>query len=331
MSLSELFKHCHDRYRQGEASDFLELEVRLRKAIAASSGLKSSLMSGDALDLENLKRSVLFSDITSVYGDTGILLGVPDKTQVSLSSRALRWIHKDVHEEPPSIELVHQFAFWDSEVFDELSPLVDRGRVVMRPLPELRVTQGGNMRRVKIEPGAIEELLIGDCEQIGQVPIKPLHKRDDLEQEVQSMFLPYLENVSTADFAKILDDEEHLLSEFRSAVKQLVVQCRVTNAKPGEVYNDVVRPSLNLVNRKFKALGQMHSLRIAGATVSTVALSLVALATEGIGANLASVLGPAGLGLIAKEYADYMKAKSELRELPMYLLWRLESLNERCQ
>lgn len=44
----------------------------------------------------------------------------------------------------------------------------------------------------------------------------------------------------------------------------------------------------------------------------------------GRGSFACCIPGPTGLGLVAKQVADFMKAYTELRELPDYLPWRLQ-------
>jgi len=121
-----------------------------------------------------------------------------------------------------------------------------------------------------------------------------------------------------------VDDESDLLSDFRSGLHSLVSETQ-KDGPTNDVLNDVVRPAIDRIKRRFTSVTQMHSLRVAGATSSTCAMTLLALTDAGMAASIAKVAGPAGAGLMCKEIADFIKAKAELREMPYYLLWRFDS------
>ena len=138
-----------------------------------------------------------------------------------------------------------------------------------------------------------------------------------------SFTLPYLEGLSFEQLSEILDAENDSLAEFRKSVRDMLVAVRKELSKFNDILNDMVHPATDKIERKFRSITNIHRLKVAGVTVGTVTLGLAALTSVGIGAALASVSGVSGLGLITKEYADHLKEKADLKEMPFYLLWRL--------
>ena len=124
--------------------------------------------------------------------------------------------------------------------------------------------------------------------------------------------------------AKILDDEQEHLSSLRSAINAGIEQALEKNANPKEFANDVITPALDTISRRFKTITQYHKLKILGASIGTVALSLAAITNEGWIAIAAGLLGASGLGLLVNEYADYIKDRDEVKENPFYLFWNLK-------
>lgn len=135
--------------------------------------------------------------------------------------------------------------------------------------------------------------------------------------------MPYLEDISFEQLARVLEDEEDMLAGFRRDVREMLTEVRSDPSKTPDILNDIIRPATDKVERRFKSIAAIHGLKVAGVTVGAATLSLVALTTAGIGASIASVLGASGVGIIAKEVGDYLKEKADVREMPYYLLWRL--------
>jgi transposase len=154
--------------------------------------------------------------------------------------------------------------------------------------------------------------------------ISSISRLDVQQKDLLSFALPVLDNLSFKTFAKVLDEEADTIASFRSELKQLVISAKQHDVSIQERYQDVVRPAIERVERRFRATQRMHSVRAAGAALASIGVNLTALTSSGVTSSVAPVLGPAGLGLLAKEIADFMKAREELRELPFYLHWRLE-------
>jgi len=125
--------------------------------------------------------------------------------------------------------------------------------------------------------------------------------------------------------AKVLRDERDSVSTLRASLHALVQKSASPSDDVVDLYNDVVRPATDRLNRKFKAISNIHAMRIGGVTCSAVALSLLGLFGIDAVANAMLIGGGSGLaGLLAKEASDFMKAKGELRDERYYLLWKMK-------
>jgi hypothetical protein len=141
--------------------------------------------------------------------------------------------------------------------------------------------------------------------------------------ELCSFTVPYLEGVPFPILAKILTDESDNLSTLRATVKALVYGAQSEPERCTDLLNDIVRPATDKISRRFKTIASTHSLKIGGVAASAVALSLLSI--SGVAAaTSATLLGTGRLTmLLAKQYAEYLKDRDDLKEMPYYLLWKL--------
>jgi hypothetical protein len=147
------------------------------------------------------------------------------------------------------------------------------------------------------------------------------------EVSVATFLLPYIANVSYQDLANILDDEGHHVADFRTAMTDLLKVAAASPQAAVEAMQDKVRPALDKIERKFKIICSMHSLKIGGTVLGTVVATLSALLL-GPGIAVAATTGAGGLAFVAREWGDLLKSNHELKELPFYLLWRLGRANQ---
>ena len=136
------------------------------------------------------------------------------------------------------------------------------------------------------------------------------------------LLIPIVRGVPLEDLVKILIDESDQLRALRRAIRQACDSIRHDGVAPSEYLADVVGPEIDGITRRFKAIASYRTLRIAGAAVGTVGVGLAASA-GGLSAATAAFLGPAGLGLVAREYAEFENAKNSLRESPWFPLWKI--------
>jgi hypothetical protein len=139
------------------------------------------------------------------------------------------------------------------------------------------------------------------------------------ERQLATLVLPYLSGVPLGLLSRILDDESHYLADLRVALKDILNDIPADPERTQEVLNDRVRPATDKVERRFRTLASSHGVKIAGAAFTTVVLTLTALTGQGILAALGAFFGASAL----KEVSEYVKAREETREMPLYLLWRI--------
>ncbi|HYS48448.1 MAG TPA: hypothetical protein VEM36_06715 [Xanthobacteraceae bacterium] len=137
--------------------------------------------------------------------------------------------------------------------------------------------------------------------------------------------MPYVEGIGNADLAKILDDENEVLVEFRSSIRTLISQAKQDQGKIDQILNDVVRPKVAMLDRQFRRITNMNRLKIGGAAVSTATIGLVSYLTTGVAAGITAVAGVSGLVYLTKEMAGGISDLSALKDDPAsYLLWKLK-------
>lgn len=139
--------------------------------------------------------------------------------------------------------------------------------------------------------------------------------------------LPYLRGVDFKDLATILDDEDDLVSSLRVAIKDVVTKASADRSSQ-EIARDTIDPKLDLLSRRFRSLSQAHALKMAGATLGAVTLAFTAVASAGVPGAIATIAGAGGIGLLAKQYAEYREQTSKLAEDPFYFFWRCRQVNQ---
>ncbi|MBY0230640.1 MAG: hypothetical protein K2W96_15245 [Gemmataceae bacterium] len=326
-------------------SRYLDLDQQVREAVTAHPGVVTDFYARFGTSgLELLPVAVVLSDFTSLFLDAqarhDILLG---------NAPAPHWpqrvtVPKALHE--PGGVLEHVLMIDGQPVIrpgfrscqdegatrlgEELAPLVESGRLMIRPHPVVVAHTtivndkgGSDLRMLDVDPNLPGDTWVfRDSRSQHAVPMGDVREDEGRMLMMASVLLPYLTGVSYADLAKILDDEEHHLAELRASVKDLVKGAAADPRAAHGLIEDKVRPATDKVERRFRSICGMHALRIGGAAVATVAGSLAALLL-GPGAAVAAGALAGGTALVTREWGEYMKANSDLRDMPYYLLWRL--------
>jgi hypothetical protein len=231
--------------------------------------------------------------------------------------------------------------------FRTLEPCINSGTIILRP-ERVVVVPVKEQKHVEHKDGTFTPhlitykifqidpnspiqnwMLINEKLRQRSLPIQSGDMVPSYEAQLFKISLPYLDGIEFSTLAKIIDDEQDHLTSLRAALKRSISEVPKNKNLVSEISNDVISPEISKINRRFKTITQTHSLRIAGACVSTAALSLVALTNEGWIAAIATFLGAGGIGLIANEYSEYIKSKAEETDNPYYLFWRLKSSKRR--
>jgi hypothetical protein len=200
--------------------------------------------------------------------------------------------------------------------------------IVLFSMAKEKYDEIGHYHGFTIEPDLPGESWI--CKDVkGQqsIPLRNGELKPELELGHASFVLPYITGLPFTELVKILDDEEHNLADYRLGIRRLIKEIQEGSTDCDEVLNDVVRPAVSKVEKRFRSIVCMSRVKIAGAVVGTSALTLASLTSAGIMASLSALFGVGGLGLLTKEVTDHLKAKEELSNLPHYFLWRLSKAN----
>jgi hypothetical protein len=147
--------------------------------------------------------------------------------------------------------------------------------------------------------------------------------QSEQEQHLAEIMLPYFGGVALGTLNTVLDDEHHHVNDLRIAVKGLLKEAATEPGRVGEIIQDKVRPATDKVARRFQTLAATHGLKVIGSVAATACIALYSLTQSGIVASLGVVVAGGGGLQCLNQIADYIKAKSEARELPLYLLWRI--------
>lgn len=144
-----------------------------------------------------------------------------------------------------------------------------------------------------------------------------------LERKMFDIIVPYIDGISFNTLNKILNEEKDFITSFRLSIKKAISESKDQNNDINQIHNDIIRPEIDKLNFRFKSLMKITSVKMTGAILSTVTVSLLTLTNTGVIQAVTSLFGAGGLALITKEYAEHLKSKDQLSENPYYLLWKL--------
>lgn len=203
-----------------------------------------------------------------------------------------------------------------------LRPAIKQGRILIRPDRIAIFKKGdGNFHSIGCEPDCNKmDWIVSDQDRKqGLLPVKVVSEKSvDLDISV-----PYLKNISTEKFIKILDENQDCIKTLRSAVHNVVKDVRSLSASEiRDIRYDVIDQKLEELERAYKRITQSSKLRVGAAAIGAVTLSLSAIVAGPDGMAINSLLGMGGLGLLGVQYADYREKLNYLRDNPFYLFWK---------
>ncbi len=254
--------------------------------------------------------------------------------QISLATervKHLQGLDGAVQGVPAFVHADHPAVY---RVVDTLAPLLLRGRALLRPHRTLLLSKPTPVGREKWEMLGIDEASPFDHWSSESLDLEgltlPVRQADtgDAKDQVKlfEIVLPYLSGVGFHDLARVLEDEELHLAKARVAMQKVVKEANAGNMTASKVINEVLRPELDNLERRFRVLARSKILKQGVAGVGAATVSLVAFFTGGPLAAVTSVAGAGGLGLFARDWlADKDKAES-YADSPYYLFWRLRKL-----
>lgn len=151
-----------------------------------------------------------------------------------------------------------------------------------------------------------------------------LNKSLSTIQPIISIDLPFLEKVSLDNLIKARVKERESFILFRKALLDAVQQLKHDKnprkiAK--EVKSDIIQPKLDKIERDIKKIAKYKCLRMS--TIITVNLALGIFTGN---PQLAEILFSAGIAL---ETIDFLKEMKEVKENPVYFLWKIKRLADK--
>jgi len=291
--------------------------------------------------LDKIYLSTMFSDTTKLYSNSSFGF-YRNTTQVNIEEIKELLTYYDIIDEIGNKKIINiaegYFTFTDEEgdfLKRNLTPLFETELLALTPSPNLLITAGTekkpNFYSVPAEKDYNKKIwrapLTGGTQ--NEIPIKQFQDSTRDNEIINSIMIPFISGIPAKEFVKIVEDEKDLLTSFRKEIKMLTKLSDNNKIHSDEMYQDILRPRLDTINSKFKSITQLHSFKVKGATLVTATLSLLSL-TLGDYLNAASIMigvGTGSAGLIKFE-SDYHNEISNLKNDPMYLLWKLKQVKK---
>ncbi|RWO61111.1 hypothetical protein [Mesorhizobium sp.] len=236
-----------------------------------------------------------------------------------------------VNASPTFIHPNHDGA---QKLTNKLAPLILRGRLIPRPSRGLLIPAKNPFGKEKwdlleVKSDSPFDNWSADTSRVSEktLPIRAPDSEDSTKElSLFDITFPFLSGIGFYDLAKILDDEEFHLSKARVAMKAAIGEATNGNTSSQEIINEIIRPELDALERRFQLLSKSKILKQGSAAVGAVTLSLVAYSTGGLLPAVASIVGASGLGLLAKDWLSDAEKAAGYADSPYYLLWRLRRL-----
>ncbi len=336
--LSEVAIHNPDKYFH----DYLDYEKDILSGIKEKDGIKSTIF----LSYENdpnlvLRFSLIFSDFINLIPikASSVQLNMPtrfrdlDDERNRINLHIPTGILAKIREfTPDPIFRPVYYNMGDDQVRDlnmALKPFIEKGAVLYRPsraIFEFKVEKPkvGNIRLFHVNPDSplAEWDLIDEPKSQHTIPLIG-DFNSDLASTLFNLSIPFFDKINLIDLNKILIDEYDLIREFRVELKKIANQGLQDKKTFIEIKEDVLKPRLDRINRKFKAIIKMKTFKNSGVILSSGLLSLVSLITNGPLATISKAIGVAGSGGVFTNQADYINQLDNLKDDPLYLLWKL--------
>src|SRR5258708_10543071 len=283
---------------------------------------------------EMIKLSALLSDFTSVfpYHKDKFLYTFDPKAKGRKIIGPQKYLD-NISKEIPNSQLFAGYASVSEEIiedlFETLNPLIEAGKMLIRPEKIIFAAEIGQDYRASIHPAdsnshADEWRAINENQEQNSYPIFDNKSLIENHKQISEILVPYIQGIDLKEYSKILLDEEDLLSSFRVQMKSYMNMLKNENINSTEFKQDIIQPKLDSINRKFKHITNLHKLKVSGATLGTIGLFLVSLSQAGMIAALSQFI-TFGLGTVGfiKNETEYQDNLDKLKDAPEYLLWKL--------
>jgi hypothetical protein len=213
---------------------------------------------------------------------------------------------------------------------EELEPFLESRRVIYEPerivlLSDVSVKSPGRHHALNISPDSSWDSwhALNESKVKTSLTMVKSSSSFDNEKLLFDIAVPFIQGVPFDKLHTIIEDEQDSVLMLRKKLREVVATAQENKKNIVEMINDEVTPQIAVLNKRFNKIAQSTAVRIWGASIGTITLSLFSIySPESI--SLVTLLGAGGL--ITKEYASYVEKLHELKEDPFYLLWKLGKL-----
>jgi hypothetical protein len=257
---------------------FLSLEEDVINNLKNYDGLQTEIyMHHEKLETEQIQFATIFSDFISLYmGNSSV-----NDSHISILNESSEFFRERQVTIPASLsneinpqfqQLTAAYVHHNTEdiksTIKSYSPLFTSSRSILRPVRALLVKnpvsmlgQPDNLIYYADGNTSNDHWYLKDSFARNSLPIP--HYLDNYK--IQSLFnlvLPYFRNIKMETLVKILDEESDTLSPLRRELKRIVLNYAENDLE--EVRQNILRPEIDTINRKFKNYKSAHKLRIVG-------------------------------------------------------------------
>lgn len=228
---------------------------------------------------------------------------------------------------------------------EDAREFMHRGRLMYLPDPAIvfHEQEQDGRNRWRAEPASINPNLgawelAAMTESPGpMVLLSDAHSRGLASQQLSLLkyTLPTLENIPLRELCAISEEEETALAKFRTALKTGATSLLGPTAESASeeavrkagitLRTDVIEPEVAALTQALKRITQSRALRVGGAVLGAVGMTLTALTGAGVVAGITGAAATGVGGVLMKELADWRHEVLALREKPWYFAWVLNS------
>jgi hypothetical protein len=294
--------------------------------------------------IDLLRFSLVFSDLITLYtlgeGEKKITTPKPDRPQSLIKSLTIpQEIFTKYKLLKPTTNFIPGYISCSFEQLRDFSinlrKPISKNRIVLRPdrivltLTDEIAKDGGRVWQalgVDQDSPVNQWIVTEKTAMTDAIPIIDNLPDSKNQKELQTIMVPYLSGITINDLEKVIEDNSDCISNFRSYIKELIKN-HVSIKNLNEINNDLIKPEVEKINRKFKHVSNLHKMRVAGVVSVTAVISMATLTTLGINAAIFGLLGAGGLGLINSE-SKFQEDLTNLEDNPMFLLWKIKQLKK---
>ena len=313
---------------------FLDREDEILNLLKNFEGTKSEIYLKEVnQELHNLLRfSCLFSDLTllnvtpSTVNESHIMVHEAGsdyfrETQLTIPPEYLRETGTD-----PSRFFQCHIHRTDSEtkkIFQQFSPLIKSGRLIVRPLRALNVIfhELKQFTLYYVDPNTSNDhWFINKIKQGEAITIDNGYLRYTDVVDLFTISLPYFENVNLNTLNKILEEENEDLSRIRYNIFKVVQEAGNDPTRIEEIKQDIAYSSIEKLTAKFKLIQGKHRLTLGDSILGTFGLTLAFGHVDM--ESLIKALAISNIANFMSDY-DYRSKITDLKDDSFYLLWRV--------